>query len=723
MMVPGPPEAGTSPGRQPPAAGGPDIRVDRTCTEVQPDGSRSNTAAARPLSDFRAVPAYVLLGDPGAGKTTEFERECEALGDAAVKMSARRFVTFDPPRPEWWNKTLLIDGLDEMRAGATTARSPLDKIRHRLHQLEQPRFRLSCREADWLGNNDLQALAEVSPDSRITVLRLDPLSQSASRELLIMKHPALDSQKLVGEALQRGIHSMLDNPLTLNLLAEAVGPSGDLPGSRLETFETACRSMAREHNEEHRSTGTGHPLESLIDASGYLCALLLLSGCEVCSCGPGNDLRSCISLDDLRDVTGHPSLQALFAALGTKLFKGADGTGFVPLHRQVAEFLAGRYLAKCISSGLPAGRVVAQMTGDSDGRVVTVLRGLSAWLAAHSREARQILVDADPVGVALYGDIRGFTTHDKQRLLRALAQLTPHQPIFDYEQPESVNDPWWVDMAWAFRSLASADMVGPIKELINRQGPQAPDDRLELLILGAISEAGESDRESLSCLLPQLEALVRDAFRPTGTRRSALDAYRHILGRGNDRVPALVQLLEDLHEDADSDPDGELRGTLLADLYPTAISSSDLWRYALGAVQRDYFIRAARLDEFWEVILPTQSSDHQVAELLDALHDNASSLVPDLEDGSFLDVPMSYLRAVSGCSAKGSICHTCTAGSVSPDPIHRTRIERTNRLSPSERGWKPIRNSRRRCTSSGSNIGSKMTRLRLVHGGSSTSRT
>ena len=37
----------------------------------------------RPIEAFRDVPAYVLLGDPGAGKTTAFEAECEALGEKA----------------------------------------------------------------------------------------------------------------------------------------------------------------------------------------------------------------------------------------------------------------------------------------------------------------------------------------------------------------------------------------------------------------------------------------------------------------------------------------------------------------------------------------------------------------------------------------------------------------------------------------------------------------
>ena len=180
--------------------------VDRTCTELAAGRDVGDPAPSGPLSDFRDASAYVLLGDPGAGKTTEFERESGALGDAAVFVPARDFVTFDVAgRPEWQNKTLFIDGLDEMRAGAADGRSPLDEIRWRLDQLGRPDFRLSCREADWFGRSDRQALEAVAADGGVTVLRLDPLNQEASEELLKRTGRVQDAMRFRQEARRRGV--------------------------------------------------------------------------------------------------------------------------------------------------------------------------------------------------------------------------------------------------------------------------------------------------------------------------------------------------------------------------------------------------------------------------------------------------------------------------------------------------------------------------------------
>ena len=67
--------------------------VPRTCTElVTGQDSGLILTRSQPLDAFEHVRAYVLLGDAGSGKTTEFEREAEALGDSAVLLSARRFA-------------------------------------------------------------------------------------------------------------------------------------------------------------------------------------------------------------------------------------------------------------------------------------------------------------------------------------------------------------------------------------------------------------------------------------------------------------------------------------------------------------------------------------------------------------------------------------------------------------------------------------------------------
>ena len=116
--------------------------VARTCSEIRKStepGSSNLAVESRPLDHFREEPAYVLLGDPGAGKTTAFDRECAALGNDALQVSPRDLIHFEvADHPEWFGKTLFIDGLDEVRAGAPDARTPFDRIRQKLDALGRP---------------------------------------------------------------------------------------------------------------------------------------------------------------------------------------------------------------------------------------------------------------------------------------------------------------------------------------------------------------------------------------------------------------------------------------------------------------------------------------------------------------------------------------------------------------------------------------------------------
>ncbi len=278
---------------------------------VHHDNDRNGETTSRPLEEFRSNPAYVLLGDPGSGKTTAFAIECEGLGEEAILVSARDFLTLSlGSHPDWQGKTLFIDGLDEVRAGSPDAGTPFDAIRSRLDELGKPNFRISCREADWLGENDRTHLAKVAPKSKVTTLRLDPLAES-DIESILNAHPGIDdAQHFVSKAQELGIHGLLANPQTLNMLADVVGGDRGWPESRLDTFEKACRQMAEERNEEHAYATRPPVIDRLLDR---LCAIQLISGAA------GFSLKHTESDADYPayDVCGYESPEVLRSSLST----------------------------------------------------------------------------------------------------------------------------------------------------------------------------------------------------------------------------------------------------------------------------------------------------------------------------------------------------------------------------------------------------------------------
>ena len=585
------------------------VIVSRTCTEIlQRDGERSQPveSQSRPLVEFRETPAYVLVGDPGAGKTTAFKAECKALGvEKACKIPARNFLAFDPKNhPEWRGKVLFIDGLDEVRAGAADIRTPFDQVRGKLDELGKPPFRLSCREADWLGENDRQHLESVSPDSQVTVLRLDPLTDGDIASILEARRDVADAREFIETARERGVEGLLANPQTLEMLALAVGRRDEWPESRMQTFDKACRQMVLEHNEERQAAqepGRPPAPDQLLDAAGRLCALQLISG------GAGYTLRG-------EPDEEYPALdecdydrKALRFALGTRLFKGASTNRFTPVHRHIAEFLGARHLARVIEDGLPASRVIALMAGE-DGAVVTEMRGVSAWLAAHSRKARTDLIERDPIGVGLYGDIGEFTADEKRRLLESLNR-----------EGERLGSVRWT--AGAFCALAAPDMESVLRDVLEDEDRGADHQTFTDFVLCALQEG-----TPLPGFGELLLKIARDGTRWPHVNKSALDAFIHNCPDSQDKADELRSLLADIRAGRVADPDNELLGTLLFELYPRNLSPPEVWDCFYGTRNKDSFF--GMYYRFYMLGLPEKSSDDQVAELLDSLKERFSGLRP-----------------------------------------------------------------------------------------------
>lgn len=566
--------------------------VPRTCTLIPPGDKKAYPErVSRPLSEYRETQAYVLLGDPGSGKTTAFEAEKKALGDNAILVSARDFLALDlDMHPEWRNTMLFVDGLDEVRAGAADARTPFDEIRNRLERLGRPRFRLSCREADWLGENDWKRLAAVSPDSSVTVLRLDPLTELNIVWILEGKSVELP-KAFIENARERRIDGLLQNPLTLELLATVIARSEKWPDSRLQTFEQACSYLIREHNQEHIVSGQLADTRQLLDAAGRLCAVQLISGIEGytrITGDPDSDFPALATIE-------YENPDALQSVLSTKLFRAESSSlnRFGPVHRHVAEYLGARYLARLIEEGLPARRILSLITGE-DGIVVTGLRGLSAWLAAHCKGARSVLINQDPVGVGLYGDIRGFTLEEKEALLKALNREASRLGS--------------IETASAFGPLATPDMERALRDVLKDRNRETEHQTYVDFVLRFLREG--SAIPGLSNLLLDI---VRDETRLPGVNISALDAF--VLFEGNE--PRILKpLLKDVEAGLVSDPDNEILGSLLRRLYPEEIPPSVVWKYLFENARPNVVGRYLR---FWEYDLIENSSDAQIAELLDHL--------------------------------------------------------------------------------------------------------
>ena len=367
----------------------------------------------------------MLLGPPGSGKTTIFKHLAERQGGRCV--TARDFLTFDD-RPEWHDTTLFIDGLDETRAGTADGRTPLDSIRSKLDRMGRPRFRLSCREADWFGANDRDHLKKVSPSGAVKVLRLDPLSDQDIHQFLHGVIGIEDPDDFVAAAQGKGLHRLLVNPQSLKMLAVAVGAAGVWPETRTQAFDMACRTLLPDHNEEHRiASPDPGGITDLIEASGRLCAVQLLTGAAGYALPGAESDQQFLGLDRLPGT----EREILRRILESKLFETPTERRTVPVHRQVAEFLAARYLAALVDNGLPVGRILALITG-YDGVVVSELRGLSAWLAAHSKPSRAEVIARDPLGTVLYGDAQHFSPEEKRLLLDGHRTANCSEPPLDH---------------------------------------------------------------------------------------------------------------------------------------------------------------------------------------------------------------------------------------------------------------------------------------------------
>lgn len=217
--------------------------IDRRIEVI--DGVKNDQGAIQRVSDLRALPFVVLLGEPGIGKSTVLEGEAAQEGGPVLKV--RELMTGTQASPD---TTLFLDALDEYR----TDGQPSDKaysLAHAMTAAKTARWRLSCRSEDWRKGADMAPIRKTTAGVSIVVAQLLPLDRNEAAAVLTALGEG-DPEPFLTKAGSLGAVGFIGSPLSLTLLHKAVADGNTWPSTRYDLFALAIRRLAFELNEEHK---------------------------------------------------------------------------------------------------------------------------------------------------------------------------------------------------------------------------------------------------------------------------------------------------------------------------------------------------------------------------------------------------------------------------------------------------------------------------------------
>ena len=573
--------------------------VPRTCKE-KVDKRDEQYDISHPIDYFRERSAYVLLGEPGAGKSSLFELEVNNTPDGLC-ISARDFIDLD--REEWRDKTLFIDGLDETRAGNVNDRTPLGAIRGKLDKLGCKRFRISCRAADWLDSLDTRDIKTVSPDKNITVLYLDPLNSDDIDLILQNDLGVSDANDFLKNAEHFGLLGLLDNPQTLNMLIASVKGGQEWPTSKQEVYDLASKQLAAEFNDDHALVqNQPATIPQIIEAAGFLCAIQIIANVTVFT-----ETQAITGLTCLNDLK-IPSELTISSALKTRLFTKTNTDGFNYIHRSVAEYLAAQFIANKIKEGLLFNRVLALTTG-FDGGIVAALRGLMAWLSVLSQQACERLIEIDPLGMIVYGDASLFPKSVKAQLYRALIRESKTSSFHSHYRYTT-----------AFASITTNNMAEELSEIFNSSGRSEGEQFLvDYLLKGLYSS------ESIAEIKESLLTIIRDNSYWEGIRSNALYVF---LRQYPEDLDNLLTLADEVRLGKIEDSESGFMEILLDKLFPLKISACNIFNYLLQPKNKRLF----SYQDFWRTKLLNRLEENDPAIILDQLSEQGTSFLEHIPD-------------------------------------------------------------------------------------------
>lgn len=521
--------------------------------------SSTDTPERIPTRSLAEHAVCCLLGAAGSGKTVELKQLEEFEEGSGFEVQRLRLATV-ASSPDGMARVLTrlasaatertaiyIDAVDEAMIPMVTTGQVLAQWIDEQLRSSRPRLRITCRSAVWPGVL-MSALEAAYGAEDVTLAFLDPLDDDEVRR--IADGEGVDGGAFVESVIRSNAVALSRHPLTLQMLLNVYRGNERIPTTRRDLFARAIDLLVHER-EERRELGTVPEIlpGDLVEVAERLACFLLLSGSEVVdladSPGPSSlGFRGLCALPGGGRSLDDRTLRALGRS---GLCEGAGPNRFRFVHRQVAEYLAGRRIARLLPHQAKA--LLCSGLGWRAG-VAGPLRETAAFAAAESPNVARWVAETDPEVVGL-----SEVADDDLRRLATLGLLE------------------------RFRSRKLTDWILDRGEM-PLDGLRYPGAELDLRPVLGEREEGREDVLDLSIRLVKeweldslhadLADLVLDAGAPLHARVSA----GYVLSRRGDRE--VRGRLRPLVSGCPGDPDDELKGIALRCCWPEHLSTTEL---------------------------------------------------------------------------------------------------------------------------------------------------
>lgn len=479
----------------------------------------------------------VILGAPGSGKSSLFKKYFEENKSITKNLKVKEFIRLTVTINEDI-KVLLLDGLDEYRAVSMDKTFVLSELGHKLNGLLEShkdlKVVISCREMDWYGESDKNALKD-QLNHEGSLFNILPLNLEQQKELCGLLEVE-DQEGFLEKFYEKGF---LDNPQMFWMLSEIWKTNKDDISSKINLYKQFILK-AREINPDHQQVMQNIEPEQLLIVIGYVAFYYIFSAV---------DEYNEEVVDQIVKTENGFSKELILDVLKTKIFQKQQF-----IHRTIAEFALANYIFEYkFTTDIAKGRIKSLFIKND--RIPTELRGTFAWLCSISGDFE--LINIDPYYQAIHGDNSLFNYEIKAKILLAVKEYSRSNPYF---------------FEFAQKMELEGFYVKELDELLIEEYTKALELKNHYIyFLNNIIVQSEHPSDEIVAFTKKL---LEDNDIPTYYKR---DFIQFLKGD----TSYLVELLDKIKNGILLDPDDLLKESILKIIYPSHINYQDIVQYLM----------------------------------------------------------------------------------------------------------------------------------------------